>query len=135
TDIGPDAPKTYTLKVGVYNAIREEVQPGFPTICTTSHPSSLIPHSSESTGRRAALANWLTSPENPLTARVMANRIWHYHFGQGLAGTPSDFGVMGERPTNPALLDYLAATFVENGWSIKKMHRLIMLSNAYQQSA
>jgi hypothetical protein len=64
----------------------------------------------------------------------MANRIWHYHFGQGIVGTPSDFGVMGERPANPALLDYLTATFVENGWSLKKMHRLIMLSNTYQQS-
>ena len=65
----------------------------------------------------------------------MVNRIWHYHFGRGIVGTPSDFGVMGERPANPELLDYLAATFVENGWSIKKMHRLIMLSNTYQQSA
>jgi hypothetical protein len=65
----------------------------------------------------------------------MVNRIWHYHFGRGIAGTPSDFGVMGERPGNPALLDYLAATFVENGWSMKKMHRLILLSNTYQESA
>jgi hypothetical protein len=80
------------------------------------------------------LANWLASVENPLTARVMVNRIWHYHFGRGIAGTPSDFGVMGDRPANPALLDYLAATFVETGWSLKKMHRLILLSNTYQQS-
>jgi hypothetical protein len=65
----------------------------------------------------------------------MANRIWHYHFGQGIVGTPSDFGVMGERPSNPQLLDYLASTFMENGWSIKNMHRMIMLSNAYQQSS
>jgi hypothetical protein len=65
----------------------------------------------------------------------MANRIWHYHFGQGIVGSPSDFGVMGERPANKELLEYLTATFVENGWSIKKMHRLIMLSNTYQQSS
>jgi len=66
---------------------------------------------------------------------VMANRIWHYHFGQGIVGTPSDFGMMGERPANKELLEYLTATFVEKGWSIKKMHRLIMLSNTYQQSS
>jgi hypothetical protein len=65
----------------------------------------------------------------------MVNRIWHYHFGQGIVGSPSDFGIMGERPSNPQLLDYLASAFVENGWSIKSMHRMIMLSNAYQQSS
>ena len=65
----------------------------------------------------------------------MVNRIWHYHFGQGIVGSPSDFGIMGERPSNPQLLDYLASVFVENGWSIKSMHRMIMLSNAYQQSS
>jgi hypothetical protein len=81
------------------------------------------------------LANWLADPHNPLPARVMANRIWHYHFGQGIVASPSDFGVMGDRPSNPQLLDYLTSVFVENGWSIKKMHRLIMLSNAYQQSS
>jgi hypothetical protein len=70
-----------------------------------------------------------------LTARVMVNRIWHYHFGRGIVGTPSDFGVMGERPANPALLDYLAAAFVENGWSIKKLQRVIMLSSTYQESS
>src|SRR5262249_35494815 len=88
-----------------------------------------------STGRRSALANWLADPQNPLTTRVMVNRIWHYHFGQGIVGTPSDFGVMGDRPSNQGLLDYLAATFVENGWSLQKMHRLILLPNAYQQSS
>ena len=85
-----------------------------------------------STGRRSRWPTGSPIPQNPLTARVMINRIWHYHFGHGIVATPSDFGVMGDRPTNPKLLDYLAATFVENGWSIKKMHRLIMLSNAYQ---
>jgi hypothetical protein len=81
------------------------------------------------------LANWLVDPKNPLTARVMVNRIWQYHFGTGIAGTSSDFGVMGERPSNPQLLDYLAATFVEDGWSMKAMHRRIMLSNVYQESS
>lgn len=81
---------------------------------------------------RLALANWIADPANPLTARVMANRIWHYHFGQGLVPTTSDFGVRGTPPSNPALLDYLASQFVANGWSIKTLHRQILLSEAYQ---
>ena len=82
-------------------------------------------------GRRE-LADWLTDPQNPLTARVMVNRIWRYHFGQGLVRTTSDFGVRGERPTHPQLLDFLAAEFVANGWSVKQMHRLIMKSQTYR---
>src|SRR5207248_1184940 len=74
------------------------------------------------------------SPNNPLTARVMANRIWQFHFGKGIVQTPSDFGVRGRAPSNPALLDYLASRFVQGGWSIKAMHRMIMLSRAYQLS-
>ena len=73
-----------------------------------------------STGRRTALANWLASPENPLTARVMVNRIWSYHFGQGIAPAPSDFGLMGGTPSNPELLDWLASEFVRSGWDIKR---------------
>ncbi len=84
---------------------------------------------------REELAKWLVSPENPLTARVMANRIWGYHFGRGIVGTPNDFGRMGERPTNPELLDYLANRFVESGWSVKAMQRLVLLSNTYQQAS
>jgi len=81
------------------------------------------------------LANWLIRADNPLTARVMINRIWQYHFGQGLVKTPNDFGVRGLSPTHPELLDYLATEFVRSGWSIKSMHRLIMLSATYQQSS
>jgi hypothetical protein len=84
---------------------------------------------------RLQLAEWLTSPVNPLTARVMANRIWQHHFGEGLVKTPNDFGVRGLPPANPELLDHLATRFIDSGWSIKEMHRLIMLSAAYQQSA
>jgi hypothetical protein len=84
---------------------------------------------------RLDLARAIADKNNPLTARVMVNRIWLHHFGTGLVRTPSDFGVRGEPPTHPELLNYLAATFMENGWSIKKMHRLIMLSRAYQQSS
>ena len=84
---------------------------------------------------RVELANWLTSPDNPLTARVMVNRIWEYHFGRGIVATPNDFGRMGERPTNPELLDYLANEFVASGWSVKHMQKLILMSNTYQQSS
>ena len=81
------------------------------------------------------LAQAIASPDNPLTARVIVNRIWQHHFGQGLVATPSDFGLRGEPPTHPALLDYLAGYFIDEGWSIKKLHRLIMLSAVYQQAS
>lgn len=134
-DNGRQSPKTHVLAVGVYDAYREEVQPGFLSILDAGDAKITPPAGVNSTGRRAALANWLTDPANPLTARVMVNRIWHYHFGQGIVASPSDFGVMGDRPANKDLLDYLAATLVENGWSIKKMHRLILLSNTYRQAS
>jgi len=85
--------------------------------------------------RRVALARWLTDPANPLTSRVMVNRLWHYHFGRGIVGTPGDFGFNGERPSHPELLDWLASEFQKRAWSIKQMHRLIMLSSTYQQSS
>lgn len=83
---------------------------------------------------RLELARWLTRADNPLTARVMVNRIWQYHFGHGLVGTPNDFGTRGQRPTHPELLDHLATQFIQSRWSLKAMHRLIMNSAAYQQS-
>jgi hypothetical protein len=83
---------------------------------------------------RTRLANWITAPDNPLTARVMVNRIWHYHFGRGIVPTPNDFGNMGPRPSHPELLDWLANAFVRGGWRIKAMHRLILASNTYQQA-
>jgi hypothetical protein len=134
-DNGKDAPSTHVLAVGVYDAYKEEVQPGFLSILDPTDAKITPLEGMNSSGRRSALANWLANPKNPLSTRVMANRIWHYHFGRGIVGSPSDFGVMGERPANKDLLEYLTATFVENGWSIKKMHRLIMLSNTYQQSS
>ena len=132
-DLGGVAPATHVLAVGVYNAPREQVQPGFLTLLDAK-PASIAPLPN-STGRRTALARWLTEPQNPLTARVMVNRIWHYHFGRGIAGTPSDFGIMGERPTHPELLDWLASEFIKDGWNVKRMHKLIMLSAVYQQSS
>jgi hypothetical protein len=81
------------------------------------------------------LAEWIADPANPLTARVMVNRVWQYHFGAGLVSTPNDFGRMGTRPSNPELLDWLASRFVDVGWRIKPIHRMILLSNAYRQSS
>jgi len=84
-------------------------------------------------GRRE-LAAWVTSKDNPLTARVIVNRIWQWHFGDGLVRTSNNFGMLSEPPTHPALLDWLASRFVEDGWSLKKLHRRIMLSATYQQA-
>ncbi|HWY46476.1 MAG TPA: PSD1 and planctomycete cytochrome C domain-containing protein [Bryobacteraceae bacterium] len=130
-----NAPPEFVLFKGVWDAPLDEVQPGVLSILDPAPAKIVAPEGLNSTGRRSALANWLTDPKNPLTARVMVNRIWQDHFGKGIVGTSSDFGVMGERPADPQLLDYLATSFVENGWSIKKMHRLIMLSTTYQQSS
>jgi hypothetical protein len=87
------------------------------------------------TGRRTALANWLASPANPLTARVMVNRIWQFRMGQGILKTPNDFGVMGDRPSNRALLDWLATEFMAQGWSVRTMDRMLVLSSTYRQSS
>jgi hypothetical protein len=107
-----------------------EVPRRFPTVLGGQ---TLSPE--EKGSGRLELANWIADPKNPLTARVMVNRIWHYHFGKGIVPTPSNFGTLGVAPTHPELLDYLAARFVESGWSVKAMHRLIMLSRTYQQSS
>src|SRR5262249_32588071 len=88
-----------------------------------------------STGRRTAFANWVASPENPLFARVMVNRIWQHHFGAGIVATPENLGQSGAKPSHPDLLDYLATEFIRSGWSIKAMHRLILNSAVYGQSA
>jgi mono/diheme cytochrome c family protein len=93
------------------------------------------PPDARSSWRRRGFADWLVSPANPLTARVMVNRIWQHHFGEGIARTPSNFGRMGEPPTHPELLDWLAVEFVERGWSMKAMHRLMLTSQAYQMAS
>jgi hypothetical protein len=135
-DASREAPATHVLAVGVYDRPLDEVEPGFLSILDPGAAKIVPPAPGvNSTGRRSALANWIADANNPLTARVMANRIWHYHFGRGIVGTPSDFGVMGERVIDQKLLDYLAVDFVEGGWRMKRMHRLIMLSNTYQQSS
>ena len=118
---------TFILHRGEYSQPREQVQPAFPEVLVKSQPA-VAP------SRRAELADWLVSPQNPLTARVMVNRIWQHHFGVGLVPTPSDFGTRGSPPTHPELLDWLASEFIARGWSIKQMHRLILTSATYRQS-
>jgi len=134
-DISATAPPTYILQGGNPENKGAEVQPGFLSILDPSDATITPTPDGKSTGRRSALAAWLTDPKNPLPARVMVNRIWHYNFGQGIASTPGDLGMMGGRPTHPELLDYLASYFVENGWSMKKVNRMILLSNTYQESS
>jgi hypothetical protein len=136
---GPDIAPTRLLIRGNYNQPGEVVEPGFPSALSgNSEPAVLETDRYRqfvTRGRRITLAKWIASPNNPLTARVMVNRIWQHHFGQGIVRTPSDFGKNGERPTHPELLDWLAVQFVESGWDIKAMHKLMLLSSTFQQAA
>jgi hypothetical protein len=113
----------------------EMIAPAFLTVMGDAAPTIAAPKHQASSGRRAALAKWLTRPDHPLTGRVLVNRVWQQHFGQGLVATASDFGNLGEKPTHPELLDWLTDRFVKEGWSIKKLHRLILTSQTYQQSS
>ncbi len=115
---------------GDYNNPGEEAPKAFPAILTAFDTKPNFSGSG-----RLQLAEWLTQPEHPLTSRVMTNRIWQWHFGEGLVRTPDNFGKMGERPSHPELLDFLAREFVKSGWSIKSMHRLVMLSSTYQMAS
>lgn len=125
--------KTNLLVRGKASRPGPEVPPAVPVILTSAQPA--FPEGGPRTsGRRLTLAKWLASPDNPLTARVIVNRVWQFHFGEGLVRTPSDFGKLGEKPTHPELLDYLATWFMENGWSFKKLHHLILTSNTYRMS-
>lgn len=127
----------HLLKRGQHNLPGEEVHPGVPAKLNAAKNSFQIePRTAGrvSTGRRTALAKWVASAENPLFARVMVNRVWQHHFGTGLVATVDNLGVSGAKPTHPELLDYLAAEFIRNGWSIKQLHRLVMKSMVYRQS-
>ena len=137
-DRGAPSP-TYILRRGDYDKSTRLVGPGVPSALTDGKTPFNVeppfPGGTPKTGRRLAFARWLTRSEHPLTARVMVNRIWHEHFGTGLVKTLENFGIQGERPSHPELLDWLAIEFVERGWSIKEMHRLIMNSQTYRQSS
>jgi hypothetical protein len=137
TEVPGKVPQTFLHHRGDPDQPKEQVQPGGLAVLDSAVPLKLPekPLPAGTTGRRLALANWLTDPKHPLTARVLVNRVWMLHFGRGLVGTPGDFGRLGEKPTHPELLDWLAAEFVSNGWSMKKLHRLMLTSTAYQQAS
>ena len=133
---GPKPKMTHVLARGDPFTPKGEVQPAFPSVLGLPAPKlSERATEAKTTGRRRVLADWIASPQNPLTAHVMVNRIWQKHFGAGIVPTPDDFGQTGVRPTNQPLLDYLASEFVAGGWSVKRMHRIIMTSRAYRMSS
>lgn len=129
-------PDSRILEGGALQAPGDPVGPGvlsaiaIPTGLKAADPYALP---DEIEGRRLALAKWIANPRNPLTARSIVNRVWQHHFGQPLAGNPNNFGAKGKKPTHPELLDWLAKNFMDNGWTFKRLHRLIMTSKAYQQ--
>jgi hypothetical protein len=122
-------PATRIFYQGDFTQPRDEVSPGFISVLDPN-PATLLP-----AGRRSTLAAWIVSPGNPLTARVIVNRIWQQHFGRGIVATPNDFGFSGVKPTHPELLDALAAQFIADGWSVKKLRRRILLSATYRQAS
>ncbi len=136
-DVGPP-PASRLLRRGNVNTPAAEVAPAFVRVLSKSGKAGVqrpAETQGTSSGRRLALAQWLTNPEHPLTARVIVNRAWHHHFGRGLVATLGNLGRSGSAPSHPELLDWLASDFMENGWSLKRLHRQIMTSTAYRQSS
>ncbi len=133
----PGEPKTPVLRRGDYTKPGPEVGPGVLSCIAAPKPFAWTPPAKDAptSGRRKAFADWITQPGHPLTARVMVNRVWLHHFGEGLVRTPENFGLQGAKPTHPELLDWLACEFESNGWSLKKQHRLILTSAAYRQAS
>ena len=129
------APESFVLVRGNPRVKGKPVEPGFVSVLSPPEPEIKSLKDNESSGRRTALAKWIASADNPLTARVMVNRLWQHHFGRGIVRSTNDFGFQGVAPTHPQLLDWLAAEFVKQKWSIKQMHRIIMMSNTYRMSS
>jgi hypothetical protein len=134
-EIGPTPRDTFILARGNAAVEGDKVTPGFPSVLSPPEPVIVLPKTGKSSGRRMALANWIASDDNPLTARVMVNRLWQHHFGRGIVKSANNFGNIGDRPTHPRLLDWLANRFVQGGWKLKSMHKLMMLSSAYRMSS
>ena len=131
-----NVPETHVMLRGSPHALGDRVEPEVPLVAARFTPEAAVkPAHGESSGRRLALANWMVDARNGLTWRCIANRLWQHHFGAGIVPTPSDFGKLGEPPTHPELLDWLAATMVEQGGSLKAMHRLMTTSAAYRMSS
>jgi len=125
---------THVLIRGNPHVKGQRVEPGFPSVLGLPDPVVNVPSGGETTGRRLALASWIANPENPLTWRVMVNRVFQHHFGRGIVGSPNNFGLQGQAPTHPGLLDWLASEFVRGGFRLKALHRLIMTSSTYRQA-
>lgn len=126
---------TFILRRGEASSPTIEVQPATPAIFAQRLPAVIPPSNQTSSGRRLALARWISASQNPLTARVLVNRLWQHHFGRGLVPTPNDFGRTGEPPRHPELLDFLATDFISNDFKIKRMHKRIMMSQAYRMTS
>ena len=135
SETGTNAPETFVLTRGSPQAKADKVEPAFLSIIGGDAPSIEPNPTSNTTGRRLAFAKWVTDPTNRLTSRVFVNRVWQHHFGRGIVRSPNNFGQLGETPTHPELLDWLAANFVEQGWRIKPLHKLILMSQTYRQSS
>jgi mono/diheme cytochrome c family protein len=135
TDSPEKVPVTRILFQGNHKDPRDPVVPGFISALDPNPAPIKKPRNTKTTGRRLTLAGWIASTNNPFTARVLVNRVWQEHFGKGLVATPNDFGLAGARPTHPQLLDWLAGDFIDNGWSVKSLHRLIVTSATYRQSS
>jgi mono/diheme cytochrome c family protein len=138
SETGAHPPQTFVLERGSPYAEADPVEPGFPSVLMASTLPATIPLPGEgarSSGRRRVLADWIASTENPLTARVMANRLFHYHFNRGIVRSTSDFGYGGTPPTHPELLDWLASELIANDWRLKPMHKLLVMSRAYRMSS
>ncbi|MBI4472688.1 MAG: DUF1553 domain-containing protein, partial [Acidobacteria bacterium] len=133
---GREPRPSYFLQRGSVDMKGPVMKPGVLSVISESeHEFQAPPPDAKSSWRRRGFAEWIVSPNNPLTARVMVNRIWQHHFGEGIVRTPSNFGKLGDRPSHPELLDWLALEFIERGWSFKSMHRLMMTSEAYQMAS
>ena len=132
---GKDAPPTHVMIRGNAHVPGDAVEPRFPSVLTDTMPVVHVPASGQTTGRRRALAEWMVSPDNPLTARVIVNRVWQWHFGRGIVKSSSNFGLQGDAPTHPELLDWLAADLIEHQWDLRHLHRLILSSNTYRMSS
>ena len=139
SEFGPEPKPTYVFYRGNPHAEPKPenlVEPAFPAVLEAPQPVIPTPAANATTtGRRTALARWIASPDNPLTARVMANRIWQHHFGRGIVRSPNNFGFAADAPTHPQLLDWLAAELVAGGWRLKPMHKAILISDAYQAAS
>jgi hypothetical protein len=135
TELGhAESPPTFVRFGGVHERPLDEVQPALPALWASGASPQITP-TATSSGRRTALANWIASPGNPLTARVFVNRVWSQYFATGIVSTVADFGRAGTKPTHPELLDWLADDFVKQGWSVKKLERQILLSSVYRQAS